>query len=416
MTLVNQITIKDGTNLDAFSRVRVSSPVTLFESTFRYDLAPLQYEQITSSGSIAHDATDSNALLSISAATGLAALQSYRFIRYQPGKGQLCFITMSGMNGVANVTKRVGLFSATNSGATVTIENGIFLEVTGTSTVNMRIVNAGSQTDQTVAQASWNIDTMGAGTLNPSGKTLNLANANILFIQYQWLGVGRVVVGFDFDGVLVPCHAFNQQTTGITDVYMQSGSLPVRWEISSSASATADFKPICAAVISEGGEDDALGYSFTQEFTGTAGNGTRVHLGSIRPFLTFNSIPTRFRIIPTFVDVAVTGNSGVLFEIVYGATFSAGPTWAGAAYSTYSGAEITTAAGTISTSPIIAQGFYCSASASIKQAASRELQNLYPLTLDANAANRALGTLSIYATGLTAASACRVGVNWKEVR
>ena len=95
MTYINQFTIKDSANLDAFSRVRVSTPVTLFESTFRYDLAPLQYEQITSSGTITHDATDSNALLSISAATGLAALQSYRWVRYQPGKSQLVLITFT---------------------------------------------------------------------------------------------------------------------------------------------------------------------------------------------------------------------------------------------------------------------------------------------------------------------------------
>lgn len=86
------VAIRDGANLDAFSRLRISSPTGIFDSTFRYDLAPLQYEQITSSGTITHDATDSNALLSISAATGLAALQSYRWIRYQPGRSQLVAI------------------------------------------------------------------------------------------------------------------------------------------------------------------------------------------------------------------------------------------------------------------------------------------------------------------------------------
>ena len=78
LTTRDAVAIRDGANLDAFSRLRVSDPVTLFESTFQYDLAPLQYEAITSSGTVTHDATDSNALLSISAATGLAAVQSYR--------------------------------------------------------------------------------------------------------------------------------------------------------------------------------------------------------------------------------------------------------------------------------------------------------------------------------------------------
>ncbi len=413
MTYINQFTIKDSANLDAFSRVRVSTPVTLFESTFRYDLAPLQYEQITSSGTITHDATDSNALLSISAATGLAALQSYRWVRYQPGKSQLVLITFTLGTAAANVTRRVGLFSATNSGATVTITNGVFLEQTGASTVNLRIVNAGTQADQTVAQASWNHDPMN-GT-GPSGKTIDFTKSQILVIDAQWLGVGRVRVGFDIDGVIYYIHDFDNANV-ITDVYTQTLTLPVRYELTTSASATADMKPICAVVVSEGGVEDAIGYSFNQEFTGTAGNGTRVHLGSIRPFLTFNSIQTRYPIIPVSVGSIVTGSSPVLFEIVIGATFSAGPTWAGAAYSAYSGSEVTTAGGTIATTPIVAAAWYNSSAAKAESPVEKSLQSLYPLTLNAAGANHAFGTFSIYATGIGGASACRVLLNWKEVR
>jgi len=413
MTYLNGVTIRDGANLDAFSRLRISSPTGIFDSTFRYDLAPLQYEQITSSGTITHDATDSNALLAVSAATGLSALQSYRWIRYQPGRSQLVAITFVMGSSAANVTRRVGLFSATNSGATVTVTNGVYLEQTGASTVNICLTNAGTQADQTIAKASWNIDPLdGTG---PSGKTLDLSKAQILIIDLQWLGVGRVRVGFDIDGQVFYAHQF-LNANSITDTYMQSATLPIRYELTTSASATADMKPICATVISEGGDEDPHGYEFSTEFTGTAGNGTPVHIGSIRPFLTFNSIQTRYRIIPTAIESVVTGNSPVIFSVVYGATFSAGPTWAGAAFSAYSGAEITTAGGTISTSPITAKQWYNSASATSKQSGGIDLSDFYPLTLDAAGANRAMGTMSIYATGIGATSACRVAINWKELR
>ena len=413
MTYINQFTIKDSANLDAFSRVRTSTPTILFESTFEYDLAPLKYEQITSSGAIAHDATDSNASLTITAATGLAALQSYRWIRYQPGKSQLALITFVLGAAAANVTRRVGLFSATNSGATVTITNGVFLEQTGASTVNLRIVNSGTQADQTVAQASWNLDKLdGTGK---SGVTLDLSKGQILVIDFQGLGLGRVRVGFDIDGEVVYAHEFLNANV-VTDVYAKSMTLPVRYEITTSASATAELKAVCSAVISEGGDQLPNGYSFVTEFTGTAGNSTRVHLGSIRPFLTFNSLQTRYPIMLTDVTAIVTGNTSVLFEVCYGATFSAGPTWAGAAFSTYSGAEITTAGGTISTSPIIAEGFYVAASATAKSEFTREIQELYPLTLTAAGANHAFGTVSFYATGLGATSAVRLISHWKEVR
>jgi hypothetical protein len=132
--------------------------------------------------------------------------------------------------------------------------------------------------------------------------------------------------------------------------------------------------------------------------------------------LTFNSLATRYPIIPLDVSSIVTGNSGVLFEIVFGATFSAGPTWAGTAFSTYSGAEITTGAGTISTSPIVAVSWYTASLNSGSASFSKALRDLYPIALNAAGANIALGTLSIYATGATAASACRVSFQWKEIR
>lgn len=413
MSYFNGITIRDGANLDAFSRLRISSPTGIFDSTFRYDLAPLQYEQIVSSGTITHDAADSNALLAINAATGLAALQSYRWIRYQPGRSQLIAITFVMGAAAANVTRRVGSFSATNSGATVTVVNGVYLEQTGATTVNLCLTNAGTQADQTIAKASWNIDPFdGTG---PSGKTLDLSKAQILIIDLQWLGVGRVRVGFDIDGQVFYAHQF-LNANAITDTYMQSATLPIRYEISTSSSATADFKAICAAVISEGGDEDPHGYEFSHEFTGTAGNNTAVHIGSFRPFVTFNSIATRYRIIPVSIDSVVTGDTSVLFNLVYGSTFSAGPTWAAAAYSTYSGAQVTTAGGTIATSPIVARQWYNAASNTVKVSGGTDLSDLYPLTLDAAGANRDFGTISIYATGLGGTSACRVAINWKELR
>lgn len=413
MSYFSKVAIRDGANLDAFSRVRVSQPASLFESTMLYDLSPLQYEQITSSGTIAYDATNSAADFSISSATGLAAMQSFRWIRYQPGKSQLVILTGLFGAAAANVTRRLGLFNATNSGATVTIGNGIFLEQTGASTVNLRIVNSGTVADQTVAQASWNIDPLtGSGV---SGKTLNLETTCILVIDLQWLGMGRVRVGFDIDGEICYAHEFLNANV-YTDVYMKTASLPIRAELTTSASASATMSFVCATVISEGGADTTQGYQFATEWSGTAGSGSRVHLGSLRPYTTFNSQAVRYPINITNIHTLVTGVNPVLFEAVYGATFSAGPTWAGAAFSTYSGVEVTTAAGTINTSPIVARAWYTAGGASVKDSTSRGFDALYPLTLDAAGAQRALGTVSFYATGIGGTSACRLALEWDEMR
>lgn len=416
MSYFSGIRASDSPSVDAFGRWRVSNPVTLFESNFRYDLAPLQYEAITSGGTVTHNATDSHALLTTTASGAqLAAMQSYRWIRYQPGKSQMVLLTFLLGAAAANVTRRVGLFSATNSGATVTPVNGVYLEQTGASTVNLVRINAGTQADDTQAQASWNIDTFGAGALNPSGKTLDLTKAQILVIDLQWLGTGRVRVGFDIDGIIFYAHEF-RHANSVTDVYMQSATLPVRYELSTAAAAAATMKCICAAVVSEGGQENSGGYSFAAEFTGTAGNGTRVHLGSLRKFLTFNAIQNRYPLSPVELNTLVTGINPVLFELVYGATFSAGPTWAAAAFNAYSGAEITTAGGTISTAPIVAQAWYNAASAQNNSGVSKEIADLFPLELNAAGANFALATLSIFATGVGGTSACRASLRWKELR
>ena len=401
----------DTPSIDAFSRLRVSTPATLFESTFRYDLQTLLYEQITSSGSIAHDAANSCADLSISAATGLAAMQSYQWVRYQPGKSQLVIITFTFGSAAANVTRRIGLFNATNSGATVTIGDGIFLEQTGASTVNLRINNSGTTSDQTIAQASWNLDPLDGN--GPSGITLDLSKSQIMVIDFQWLGVGRVRVGFDIDGQIIYAHEF-LHANSVTNVYMQSATLPVRAELTTGASATAEMSFICCTVVSEGGVDNVLGYNFSQGASVTAGNGARTYALSLQPKTTFNSIANRSNFTLDSIEVVVTGNSPVLWELCIGQALT------GASFAdvnaTYSGMQVDTA-GTLSGNPaIVAVSGYVAASATSKSSVNRDVSSHYPITLDAAAAVRANGRVTVLVTGQGAASACSVVLNWREIR
>ena len=58
MSYLRQVTIADGANLDAFSRLRVSSPQGIFDAQLTYNLRPLVFEQLTngSGAAVAHDA------------------------------------------------------------------------------------------------------------------------------------------------------------------------------------------------------------------------------------------------------------------------------------------------------------------------------------------------------------------------
>lgn len=82
---------------------------------------------------------------------------------------------------------------------------------------------------------------------------------------------------------------------------------------------------------------------------------------------------------------------------------------------TYSAMEYNTA-GTISGSPaIVLFSGYASATGG-RVTAPRKVGLRYPITLNAAGAARALGTLSVLATGYTGTAPCRATMNWREVR
>lgn len=143
-----------------------------------------------------------------------------------------------------NLTQRVGYFNTSN---------GVFFQrVDGTYSFVLRSSVSGSPSDaRTVNQSSWNGDKLdGTGA---SGLTLDPSKAQILWMDFEWLGVGSVRCGFIINGQYIVCHTFNNANE-ITNVYMTTAILPVRYEITTTTSAVAaSMKSICCSVVSEGG-------------------------------------------------------------------------------------------------------------------------------------------------------------------
>jgi len=256
---LTQITASDSPSIDAFGRWRVSNPETLFDSKNIFDdpdLAStvenqtLLYDNQETSGSgtgTNYKANESSQDLTVGNATaGTRIRQTKMRFNYQPGKSQEVLMTFN-LNGTATgITKREGMFDD---------NNGLFLEADGT-TINFvrRTYTSGSAVDNQVEQSNWNIDTMdGNGN---SGITLDFTKTQILIIDFEWLGVGRVRMGFVIDGKIYYAHEF--LNSNILDVvYMQTPNLPLRSEISNDGTGAADsLEQICSTVISEGGSQD----------------------------------------------------------------------------------------------------------------------------------------------------------------
>ena len=235
-----------GTNVDAFGRLRVSQPYTLFDSQNRY-AADNQFDVATTgTGTTTFLPNEAAVKMEVTGAgVGSVLRQSYRSFPYQPGKGLLVlatFVMDSSMS--LNLTQRVGYYND---------QNGVFFQrVDGVYSFVLRSYVTGSVSNvRTVNQADWNGDKLdGTGD---SGYTLDPSKAQILWMDFEWLGVGSVRCGFIINGQYIVCHTFNNANE-ITNVYMTTAILPVRYEIvTTTAAVAASMKAICCSVISEGG-------------------------------------------------------------------------------------------------------------------------------------------------------------------
>jgi len=235
-----------GTNTDAFGRLRVSQPYTLFDSQNRYAADNQFNVSTTGTGSTTFLSNEAAVKMEVTGAgVGSVLRQSYRSFPYQPGKGLLVLATfVMDSSQSLNLTQRVGYYND---------QNGVFFQrIDGTFSFVLRSYVTGSVSNaRTVNQADWNGDKLdGTGD---SGYTLDPTKAQILWMDFEWLGVGSVRCGFIINGEYIVCHTFNNANE-ITNVYMTTAILPVRYEIVTTTSAVAaSMKAICCSVISEGG-------------------------------------------------------------------------------------------------------------------------------------------------------------------
>lgn len=238
-----------GATADAFGRLRVSNPFTLFDTQARY-FDHSQFASNTSgTANVVYVAAQSSWQLNVGTALGDSVLrETVKPFPYQPGKSQLSLNTFCFSTPKPNLRQRVGLFDS---------NDGIFFENDGT--YNYFVIRSGSTgVEERIRQDAWNGDQLNnTGPLtNPSGITLYPDRTQILFADVEWLGVGSVRVGFVINGAYVICHQFNHANQpGNTKVYMTTATLPIRYEITNTGvTANASMMTqICSSVISEGG-------------------------------------------------------------------------------------------------------------------------------------------------------------------
>jgi hypothetical protein len=325
------ITFAPSTAQDAFGRLRVSEPLTLFDSSHRYDDNDL-WATAVNGGTAVFNANQGLVDLTVTKSAGLGdsnyvIRETNKVFSYQPGKSLLVMNTFVFNPAQASLRQRVGYFreNGTVGGGVITESNGFYLQLLGST---LSFVKASTVTGTpiytTVNQADWNGDKLdGTGA---SGLTLDITKAQILWMDLEWLGVGSVRMGFVINGQFILCHTFNHANI-ITSTYITTASLPLRYDIitTSGAGGTATLKQICSTVISEGGYElkgvqQSVGIPVTTPRT-FAVAGTYIPIVGIRLKATrLDAI-----VIATAVSLLGTGNGkNYQWRVVNGCTISGG--------------------------------------------------------------------------------------------
>ena len=105
-----QLVYFGGNTVDAFGRVRVSNPLTIFDSKNIMSQNNLFDASTANGGSVTYTANKSTVNLNVTEAAGSKTIrQSKRVMSYQPGKSLLIFNTFVMNAQTTNLKQKVGL-------------------------------------------------------------------------------------------------------------------------------------------------------------------------------------------------------------------------------------------------------------------------------------------------------------------
>jgi hypothetical protein len=320
----NVATTIGGTNLDAFGRLRVSNPVTLFDSQNLYIDGGQFSNILTTGGNITYVQAESSFNLSVTAANGSSVITQAKTTQsYQPGKSLLTLNTFAFGALEAGCRQRVGYFTA---------GNGVYFEADGTTLyLVIRSSASGAIVEERIAQTAWNADTLKTGASpNPSGINLNPALVQIFWCDIEWLGVGTVRAGFVINGEFIVCHRFNHANqAGNTKVYMTTATLNPRYEITNTLAigGSKTMKQICSTVISEGGYNPTP----TINYVSSGIQPTRLSTGNVYTNLAtirLNPAYIDAVVLPAQIDLLLTDVQYGSFQLVLNASNVSGLTYA----------------------------------------------------------------------------------------
>ena len=404
---IETVTTTNPVQLDAFGRFRVSTPLTLFDSSHRYKDNNL-WASLTAVNGTTYAFNQNQGLmdLTVTAASGSSVIrETTKVFTYQPGKSLLVLNTFVFAPSATNLRQRTGYFG-NNNGIYFQLDDGVvsFVE---------RSLVTGSPSETTVPMSAWNIDKMdGTG---PSGFTLDITKAQISWMDIEWLGVGTVRCGFVIDGKFVHCHSFHHANK-IASTYITTASLPLRYEITNKAATNGSrtMKQICSSVISEGGYElnglqQAVGTVITTPKTLTSA-------GTYYPVVSIRLKASRLDaiIILTALSMMPVSTGNFSWRVIASGTTGGGGAWQDAGVD--SAVEYKLDGTSITGGRILAQGYLTANSTYGNSSITNILkESLFKFQLERNGLTNTPYEITLALAASTGGETTHASMDWDEI-
>lgn len=139
--------------IDAFNRLKVSNPFTIFDSQHRYQSND-KWDTFGVTGGTASYVLNESAINLIVGTTAGSKVtrETKRVFPYQPGKSLLSLNTFAFNSPKTGLRQRIGYFGITGGATSGIPYNGVYLEQNGL-TLSMNLVSASLNTTTTVYQS-----------------------------------------------------------------------------------------------------------------------------------------------------------------------------------------------------------------------------------------------------------------------
>ena len=320
----NAVKYSDSPNIDAFGRLRTAAVTNLLDIKHVYDKNPLQVNEITAgTATSVFNQEFARVRMSTSANNDLVIRQTKTHPIYQPGKSQLFEASFSNFALQTNVIKRVGCFTSTTASTYNSVFDGFFLESNGvTNTISFQLWRSGT-TIYSAATTTWD-----STEFDPTN--FNWYNSQLMLVDYQWLGVGRMRFGMNLSGQTIYFAEHNCANNDV-NVYMSSPNQPIRYEIRQTGVGSGYLDMICSQVSTEGalnGLYSLVGITHSAQVTlntPATPNGTKY------PYIGFRLKRDYKGVTSQLVNSYIVGVTNDLFVITleFNPTLSSTPVWSG---------------------------------------------------------------------------------------